>query len=264
MKRAFLKTPDGHIHYRIAGSGEPPLILLHQTPRSFDEYAEAMPMFAQKRRVIAMDTLGYGDSDPAPEGHTIEDYAKTVIMLLDGLGISKAVVVGHHTGAKTACEVAAAYPERVDKLVLAGLVFYEEEARQRVISEGGRWQGEMKEDGSHLAEMWQRGVSMGMDPELNHRRIVDFMKAGERSEHGHWASAKYTAQAKSMTKIQCPTLLIWGTEDIRLLGQRGFHWRDIPKSIPNSRVVNIEGGTTFMINQMPEQFAHPILDFLEE
>lgn len=263
MKRAFIKTANGYIHYRIGGVGNPPMILLHQTPRSSDEYAEVIPTFCENRLVIAMDTLGYGDSDPAPEWYTIEDYANTVIALMDTLDLRKAVLVGHHTGAKTALEIGASYPDRVDKLVLAGLVFYEEEARQRVIAQGGRWQGKMEKDGSHLTDIWQAGAAMGIEPALNHRKVIDFMKAGWRSEHGHWASAKYTAQAERITQIKCPTLLIWGTEDVKLLGQRGFHWRNIEGTIPNSKVTRIEGGTPYMINQMPRQFANHVLSFLE-
>ena len=37
IKRAFLDTEDGQIHYRIGGEGEP-LLLLHMNPRSSDEY----------------------------------------------------------------------------------------------------------------------------------------------------------------------------------------------------------------------------------
>jgi pimeloyl-ACP methyl ester carboxylesterase len=54
IKRAFLDTEDGPIHYRIGGEGEP-LLLVHMNPRSSDEFRELMPILAQKWRVIAMD-----------------------------------------------------------------------------------------------------------------------------------------------------------------------------------------------------------------
>src|SRR5262249_33209711 len=61
VTRAFLDTPEGHIHYQTAGSG-PAVLLLHQTPRSSDEYRDVMPILARDFRVVAMDTVGYGDS----------------------------------------------------------------------------------------------------------------------------------------------------------------------------------------------------------
>ncbi len=105
IKRAFLDTEDGQILYRIAGKGEP-LLLLHQNPRSSDEFLELMSIFAQTRRVIAMDFLGLGDSDKPPRMYSTEDYAKTVIALLEELGISSTSILGNHTGAFVAGEVA--------------------------------------------------------------------------------------------------------------------------------------------------------------
>ena len=86
MKRQFLDTPYGQIHYAAEGSGNP-VVLLHQSPRSIDEYAEVMPLLAEKYWIIAMDTLGYGASDKPSEQPSLADYGKTVIMLLDKLGI---------------------------------------------------------------------------------------------------------------------------------------------------------------------------------
>ena len=55
-KRAFLDTPDGQIHYIVAGAGEP-ILLLHQTPTSSDEYAEMVSILARTKLVVAMDTI---------------------------------------------------------------------------------------------------------------------------------------------------------------------------------------------------------------
>ncbi len=125
IKRAFLDTEDGQIHYRIGGEGEP-LILLHQNTKSSDEYRELMPiLMKEKKLVIAMDFMGFGESDKPPRMYYIEDYAKTVTLLLDKLGIKKANLLGHHTGAFVAAEVAAKYPERVNKLVLSCIDYFE-------------------------------------------------------------------------------------------------------------------------------------------
>ena len=82
IKRAFLDTEDGQILYRIGGEGDP-LLLLHMNPRSSDEFRELMPIFAQNRQVMAMDLMGFGDSDKPPRMYTIADYAKTAIALLE-------------------------------------------------------------------------------------------------------------------------------------------------------------------------------------
>jgi pimeloyl-ACP methyl ester carboxylesterase len=152
IKRAFLDTEDGQILYRIGGEGEP-LLLLHMNPRSSDEYRELMPILAQHRRVISMDLMGFGDSDKPPRMYTIADYAKTVIALLDELDIEKTSILGNHTGAFVAGEVAARYRDRIDKLILGNVAGFGEGGQAelfRRFEEGFK----IKEDGSHLMERW--------------------------------------------------------------------------------------------------------------
>ncbi len=59
MKKAYADLPEGQIHYLTAGEGEP-LVLLHQTPLSLDEYLDMIPSLAKSNKVIAMDSPGYG------------------------------------------------------------------------------------------------------------------------------------------------------------------------------------------------------------
>ena len=75
IERAFVATRSGRIHMASIGSGFP-VLLLHQTPRSWDEYREVLPLLGRNYHVIAMDTLGFGDSHALPEGDkTIELWA---------------------------------------------------------------------------------------------------------------------------------------------------------------------------------------------
>ena len=69
--------------------------------------------------MIAMDTIGYGESYKPAGRCDIEDYARGAVALLDGLGIASSAVVGHHTGAVIAMELAASHPDRVERLVLS-------------------------------------------------------------------------------------------------------------------------------------------------
>ena len=130
MHRRFLDTSDGQIHYVTAGVGRP-VLLLHQTPRSWDEYRDVIPILAKERRVIAMDTIGYGESYKPPGRSDIEDYARGAAALLDGLGVASTAVVGHHTGAVIAMELAASLPDRVERLVLSSCPFVDSADRDR-------------------------------------------------------------------------------------------------------------------------------------
>jgi pimeloyl-ACP methyl ester carboxylesterase len=64
VTRHFVDVPQGTIHCAAAGEGDP-VLLLHQTPRSWDEYRDVLPLLGRTRRAIAMDTIGFGDSVPS-------------------------------------------------------------------------------------------------------------------------------------------------------------------------------------------------------
>jgi pimeloyl-ACP methyl ester carboxylesterase len=266
LTRAFLQTPHGQIHYRSEGTGDPPLVLLHQTPRSLDDYAEAQPLLARRRRVVAMDTIGYGDSDKPAGRCTIEDYAEMVVGLLDDLGAPVATIVGHHTGSKIAVEVAAAYPERVDRLVLLGPYFWRDEERARGLAQVEAWGPvELQGGGSHLVQLWQEaGVFAGGDPQWTNRAVVDTLKAGTETLHrGHWASARYDQEAR-LPLIRCPTLIVWGERDVAEHDEAGFHTEGLADAIGGSRVAKLSGelSGSMIPNRMPDEFARLVLDFL--
>src|SRR5690606_14891693 len=68
ITRHFAYTQDGRrIHYRRAGSG-PPLVLLHASPSSSRVQIPLLRAWADDFTVIALDTPGFGLSDPLPGG----------------------------------------------------------------------------------------------------------------------------------------------------------------------------------------------------
>ena len=258
VRRAFLDTAEGQIHYRTAGAGRP-VLLLHQTPRSSDEYRDVIPILARELRVVAMDTIGYGDSYKPARACAIEDYAAGALALLDGLGIPSAAVVGHHTGAVIAVELAAGQPARVERLVLSASPYVDAEDRERRKGRGPIDEVEVLEDGSHLAELWRRRLAFYPKgrPDLLTRFVIDALRAGEKMEEGHRAVSAYRMEA-TVGRIRCPSLLVCGTEDPFSFPRL----EPLARHIAGSRAVPIPGGTVAMVDQMPEAFAAAILPFL--
>ncbi len=87
IERRFVPTRTGVIHVATCGSGLP-VLLLHQTPRSWDEYRDVLPLLGGQVRALAMDTPGFGDS-PALSGvaPSIEAWADAVIALTEALDL---------------------------------------------------------------------------------------------------------------------------------------------------------------------------------
>lgn len=258
VTRAFLDTPEGQIHYRSAGAGRP-VLLLHQTPRSSDEYRDVIPLLARELRVVAMDTIGYGDSYKPARACAIEDYAAGALALLDGLAIPSAAVVGHHTGAVIAVELAASQPARVERLVLSASPYVDGEDRERRKGRPPIDEVEAREDGGHLAELWRRRLAFYPKGRLDllTRFVIDALRAGEKMEEGHRAVSAYRMETR-VGLVRCPTLLVCGTED-------PFSYprlEPLARQIAGSRAVPIPGGTVAMVDQLPEEFAGAILPFL--
>lgn len=257
IERGFAKTPVGRIHYATAGEGEP-VLLLHQTPRSWDEYRDVLPIIATKYRAIAMDTIGFGDSDRPAERANLPLFGRGVVGLLEALGIARAHLVGHHTGGIVAVEVAGTYPDRVMKLVLSGTTCPDEEGRKREWPTIDRVVP--KEDGSHLTELWQkRAWFYPKDrPDMLHRFVIDALKVGmDRVEDGHIAVNTYQIEDR-LPNIKGPVLLVCGSEDWAALPDQ----QKLKRYLPQAESVVVEGGMIPMDEQMPERFAEIVLEYL--
>src|SRR5574337_242258 len=99
-------------------AGGPLLVLVHGaggTHRHWPEEVRALP----GRRVIALDLPGHGGS-PGPAPGTVAGLARSVLGLLDALGVPGAVVAGHSMGGAVALTLALEAPARVAGLCLVG------------------------------------------------------------------------------------------------------------------------------------------------
>jgi pimeloyl-ACP methyl ester carboxylesterase len=261
VERVFVKTRFGRIHAAICGSGFP-ILLLHQTPRSWDEYRDVLPLLGRGFRAIAMDTLGFGDSDALAEGDTsIETWAMAAFALLDALGESKGAVVGHHTGAAIAAEMAAAAPDRVDALVLSACPFVD--AARRAKHHGARVIDDVtpRADGAHLAELWARRQPFypAGDIDLLRRFMVDALRAGPMAVEGHRVVNRYRMEDR-LGQIGCPTLVLAPTCDphVHPVAPR------VAGAIAGSVLREVPGGMVPLPDQMPEVFADIVAGFVRE
>ncbi|MDL9998516.1 alpha/beta hydrolase [Variovorax sp. J22P240] len=261
IRRAFADLSVGQVHYAECGDAHAPaVLLLHQSPRSWAEYREVLPLIGAHYRAIAMDTAGFGDSDAGDVPASIEQWAKVALELLDALGIERADVVGHHTGGVIAVELAAAFPDRVRGLVLSSTPFTHEAFR---VARAGRPpidEVEASEDGSHLAALWQRrqGFYPVKRPELLEAFVLDALKASGGLEDGHRAVAAYRMEDR-IQRVVHPTLIIRATDD----PFASPHAAELHEDLSNARIVDIQGGMVPLPDQMPGPFAQAVLDFLE-
>lgn len=256
VRFGYADTSRGQVHYAESGPDQPgPVLLFHQTPRSWDEYREVLPLLGRTHRAIAMDTIGFGRSAPAPD-HSIGTYADVAIEFADVLGLGRVTAVGHHTGALVALEVAARAPSLVSRLVLSSAPYYDAAARARphtAIDDVG-----FDADGGHLVRLWgTRAPHFPADrPDLLTRFVRDALTAGDGAVAGHLACHRYPVEERSPL-VACPVLCIGASAD--------------PFAFPNTervaagfadvRTAVIEGGMIPLMEHRPEDAAKLIAEF---
>ena len=260
MRRAYIDVPEGQLHYRTEGNGEV-VMLLHMAGSSGAEYKDVIPYLSKTRCAMAIDFLGFGESDPAPRKYQVEDHARTVLNVMDSLGIKKASLVGDHTGSEIGVEVAVTNPGRVDKLILSCLpLFKTEEDFIAHSTKQAYTPVTIEPDGGHLMEWWRRATRYGDPIEIADERVLDYHKAGARGEEIHEAAFAYVPKLREkLPKLKCPTLVMCGTQDHFCSSQE-----DVCRLILRSKLKIMENGPVLITRVKPEMFAGAVLDFLEE
>lgn len=261
LLRGYADSAFGQLHYCEAGSGEP-ILLLHQTPRSMDEFAELIPLLAHHHRVIAMDMIGFGLSPSVVNSHSIELMADGAEALLDWLGIERATILGHHTGGAVAIELGARSPSRASHLVLSSAPWTDMKFRSAHAQGSGVDDADTVEDGSHLIELWSFRAPYYPThrPELLNRFIRDALAPGVDPVQGHLACARYEME-KQIGQITVPVLLIGAESD-------PFALPDLKPlqaalvNAPSVDTVVIPDGHIPLMEEHPEQIAAAVLKFL--
>lgn len=116
------------------------VILLHGWPYDIHSFAESADILAKKGfRVIVPHLRGHGSttflSSASPRNGQQSALALDVIALMDALKISKAIIGGFDWGARTACIVAALWPERCEALVsVSGYLIGSQKANEMPLS----------------------------------------------------------------------------------------------------------------------------------
>ncbi|CAD5256730.1 Pimeloyl-ACP methyl ester carboxylesterase [Bosea sp. 62] len=259
IERNFIGVEHGRMHAATCGTGFP-VLLLHQTPRSWDEYRDVLPLIGGHRRAIAIDTPGFGDSEPLPGMPTIEDWAAAALELLSALAVERFAVVGHHTGAAIAVEIAARAPDRVAAAVLSACPFVdaarrERHANQRVIDDVTE-----RADGSHLAELWNRRRPFypENDTELLGRFMADALRSGPMAVEGHRVVNRYRMEDR-LGLIACPTLVLVPENDPNARSGNA-----VAAAICGSVMRSIPGAQVPFPDQMPAIFAEQVDGFLRD
>src|ERR1044071_9164972 len=108
------------IHYRKLGRpGGTPVLIVHGLSYFSYDWLDVAQSLGAAREIVAMDMRGFGDSDWSPSrDYGVPTMAQDIVNLLDHLRWTRALLVGHSMGGRSAAYAAARHPDRVAGLVL--------------------------------------------------------------------------------------------------------------------------------------------------
>ena len=223
---------DISLHYIKKGSG-PPLLLLHGNGECGGYFIHQMDEFAQYFTVYAVDTRGHGQSPRGAAPFTISQFADDLLGFMDEQGIEQADILGFSDGGNIALTFALRHPERVGRLVLNGANL----------------------DPSGVKPSVQIPIVLG----YKLASLFKNPKARANAELLGLMVNEPHIDPKALAALTMPARVIGGSRDMI----RASHSRLIADSLPNGRLVTIEGDH-FIANKQPEPFNRAVLRFLKE
>jgi pimeloyl-ACP methyl ester carboxylesterase len=252
-------TVHGHkIAYYQAGKGNV-LILIHGLGADARHWSANIDALSQNFQVIAIDQIGYGQSDKPLMRYTVENFSDCVHGFMQALQIPQATLVGNSLGGWIALDLAIRHPQIVDKLVLVDSA------------------------GLHPATSLQMpaGEQKKLSP-LNTRWFFDFMEAnkawattdlGPNAFERHVENGdSYTVASslaemisgrefedKKLDKVHAPTLIIWGADDVLIPLAMG---QQLNKGIAGSQFVVIQSTGHIPMVDKAAEFNQAVLKFL--
>ena len=245
------------IGYTASGGGEAtPIVFLHGVGSDKSVWRPQLGHFGPTRGAIAFDYPGYGDSDPAPQGATRDDYAAAILSAMRELGIERAHVCGLSLGGVVAIAMHHSAPDRCATLILADTFAVHPDGRaihERSLAGSG-----------DLPAMAEARVDVLLaqpaDPAVR-REVVETMSRIDPAAYRIGAEAVWLADQRGRAAvIDVPTLVICGIEDKVTPPALS---EELASLIPDAQLQLIEGAGHLGNLEKPAEFNRMVEDFIE-
>ena len=250
------------------GSGEPVLLI---SPVLADGFVPLLtqPALADHHQLIRYHKRGWAGSTHTPPPVSIGDHAADAAALLEQLGIPRAHIAGHSSGAAVAAQLALDRPELVHTLILMELSLFTVPSGERFLEQAGpAFEAYASGDHARALAMFMTAVS-GLDwPTC--RALLEERTPG--------AVALAVEDADTFFGIELPALTEWefGSQQaaairkpvLSILGsQTQPLWVDVADflrtSLPQVEELTIDGVGHLLHAQRPEPVARGMTEFLQ-
>ena len=113
----FITYKGTNVHYYELGKGKS-IVLLHGFLEDSNMWKDIATLVAKTHRVVCIDLLGHGKTEPVEGVYTMDKMAEYVKVVIDYLSIDRLILVGHSMGGYVSLSFAKNYPEMVEGLCL--------------------------------------------------------------------------------------------------------------------------------------------------
>lgn len=241
------------------GSGTP-LLLIQGLGYARWSWQPIVPGLAERHRVLLFDNRGIGESDVPPGPYSAREMADDALQVLDEAGAERAHVLGASLGGMIAQELAAAHPERVDRLVLCCTTPGGDAA---VPMPAATVQLFADAPALEPREALRRFVANALSASAPAALVDELLRRRLDSPQD---PAGWQAQAAAGTTfagvngaVRAPTLIVTGTED-NVVDPRNADV--LAERIPGGRVERLEGAGHLFFWEQPDAFVRIVTEFL--
>ncbi len=266
---------DGlRVHYVDEGRGEV-ILCLHGEPTWSYLYRKAIPILAERCRVIAMDFIGFGRSDKfAHKGkYCFELFFRTLEGFIDVLHLKDITLVGQNGGALVGLAVAARQPARFSRLVAMNTDLPTGEGPLNIMFSNVQQLVEIEPD-VPIGLIIRRGLAHNYPV---HDEVIAAYEApfpDERSKTGAAAwpllyptspdapgAAAMRRTRDALAQWRKPALVMSGEEDPIYAGMHNQLRNLIPTAAQEPEIIIQQAGH-FLLEEKGEEAAKHILDFM--
>lgn len=253
------RVKDLNIGYTEAGNGDEnlPLVFLHGVGSDKSAWDFQVKELSKKRRVVAFDYPGYGESDLPESDLSREEIAAYIFGAMDALRIEKAHVCGLSMGGIVALEMFSQDSNRIASLILANTF-----ARHPNGAEIAERSINFVKNNS-MREFAEQRAGFLLAPETStgiRREVVETMARIDKKSY-EWASnAVWTADyLELLPKINVPTLVIGGYLDLPTPPDLS---RELTYDVPGAKMVIIQNAAHLSNLDQPRIFNNLIENFI--
>jgi pimeloyl-ACP methyl ester carboxylesterase len=271
VRGEFIDLDGARLYYYAAGTrgaGEP-VVFVHGFATSGHLWSDVVSLMPGGHRLVVLDLLGYGRSDPpAARPLTLQAHAQRIVALLDALGVASACVVGHGVGGGVAQSLALHWPARVARLALVSSIGFGGWATRDVVLARATLPITRRLPPAWLLSMVRTELERGSADPLRASHSIDkYLRPFAASDgrdalvrHIRALDARETAGlAARLHEISCPTAVVWGGQDPFLPTALG---RRLADAIPGATLEVVPGARHFLPEDAPRQVADSLAALL--